>query len=63
MHLRCPACGEEELFIGVPAFDQRVSCSGCGSSAEVRHAHERWCAVRRAELARMFPELRCPHDE
>ncbi len=57
MHLRCPACHEEALFIGVQAFDQRVSCDACGASSEVRHAHETWCAAKREILNREFPEL------
>ncbi len=57
MHLRCPACDAEELFIGVPAFDERVACSACGASTEVRHAHETWCAARRETLDRRFPDL------
>jgi ribosomal protein S27E len=57
MHLQCPACREEELFIGLPRFDQRITCGGCGATPEVRHAHESWCATRRGELLRRFPDL------
>ncbi len=62
MHLQCPFCGEEALFIGVPAFDRRVTCSKCGATPEVRHAHEAWCAGRRSELSRRFPELGAMED-
>ena len=63
MHFHCPTCDDEALLIGVPAFDRRVSCTVCSASAEVRIAHEAWCAPRRAGLVLRFPELRLhEHD-
>jgi ribosomal protein S27E len=58
MHLKCPSCGEEGLFIGVPQFDVAVSCDACGQHSEVRQAHEAWCLQRREVLANRFPNLR-----
>ncbi len=63
MNLRCPHCGEEALFIGVPHFDQMVGCDRCGNEAEVRRAHEAWCAKRRGCLEQRFPDLHEPIKE
>jgi len=57
VHVTCPKCAQDFAVPRSMNPDRPMACPACGSKFEFRQFHEAWCASRRNELGRRFPDL------